>query len=147
MIQPDRNLYFPSVDRFREALRSAIESAEKSNSTILIDLSLLTQIDYTSLKVTSFVARLLKSIQHWVFFSSFQQMLQSTSNVLKQRGLKYSFVNATRTVEKSLMSVLPAYVMGHWRSSSIAEEASPPEDAHCDLLEPNRTVLEGVLTS
>lgn len=50
VLRVDRNLYFPSVDRFRNALTKATYS-ELSPRTIVLDFSLVTQVDYTSLKV------------------------------------------------------------------------------------------------
>ena len=45
----DRNLYFPSVERFRQAL-SKVNSTD--SRMIVIDMSRVTQVDYTSLKVS-----------------------------------------------------------------------------------------------
>ena len=53
VLRVDRNLYFPAVDRFRNALTKAAYS-ESSLRTIVIDFALVTQVDYTSLKVTHF---------------------------------------------------------------------------------------------
>lgn len=49
----DRNLYFPSVERLRQAL-SRVVSSENSDSlprTISIDMGSVTQVDHTTLKV------------------------------------------------------------------------------------------------
>ena len=51
VLRVDRNLYFPSVDRFRNALTKAAYSESSPARTIVLDFSLVTQIDYTSLKV------------------------------------------------------------------------------------------------
>lgn len=52
LIKLDRNLYFPSVERLREALSAhSIDEDSSIDYIILIDLSNVTQIDHTSLKV------------------------------------------------------------------------------------------------
>lgn len=51
VVKADRNLYFPSVDRFREDLRKASESRGETQRSILLDFSSVNQVDHTSLKV------------------------------------------------------------------------------------------------
>lgn len=52
VVKVDRNLYFPSVERLREALSAhSLDEDDSTNYLIIIDLSNVTQIDHTSLKV------------------------------------------------------------------------------------------------
>jgi sodium-independent sulfate anion transporter 11 len=51
----DRNLYFPSVERFRNALTRVSMYNTAPNRTIVIDMTRVTQIDHTSLKVVTFI--------------------------------------------------------------------------------------------
>jgi len=50
VIKVDRNLYFPSVERFRDALSKAA-SLKSDQEVIVVDFSRVTKIDHTSLKV------------------------------------------------------------------------------------------------
>jgi len=86
VLRVDRNLYFPAVDRFRNALTKAAYS-ESSLRTIVIDFALVTQVDYTSLK-----------------------MLKSMLSALEKKGEQYEFINVSENVKKSLQSVLAADV-------------------------------------
>ena len=47
----DRNLYYPSVERFRNSLTKVSKYNTAPNRTIVIDMIRVTQIDHTSLKV------------------------------------------------------------------------------------------------
>lgn len=50
----DRNLYFPGVEKFREALVAATaEESDDRNPCLLIDLAHVKEIDYTALKVNA----------------------------------------------------------------------------------------------
>lgn len=51
VIKMDRNLYFPSVERFRNALTKAAPVKSSISRTIILDMSRVTQIDHTSLNV------------------------------------------------------------------------------------------------
>lgn len=54
VLQADRNLYFPAVERFRQALsRVSHGGGTDSSRMIVIDMSRVTQVDHTSLKVIS----------------------------------------------------------------------------------------------
>lgn len=57
MFKADRNLYFPSVERFRNSL-SKVASDDTLKRTIVVDLGRVTQVDHTSLKVISMVPRM-----------------------------------------------------------------------------------------
>ena len=50
ILQADRNLYFPSVERFRNSLTKA-SSDSAVGKTLEIDMKQVTQVDFTSLKV------------------------------------------------------------------------------------------------
>ena len=53
IIKASSNLYFPGVEMFRRALNEAIEDETDGRSSFLIvDLSNITEIDYTALKVS-----------------------------------------------------------------------------------------------
>ena len=52
VVKADINLYFPGVEQFRKALNKAtLINTEGRHPTLVIDLSNLTSIDYSSLKV------------------------------------------------------------------------------------------------
>ena len=54
IVKVDRNLYFPSVERFRNALSKASTFKTNADRVIVIDLSRATEVDHTSLKVCNF---------------------------------------------------------------------------------------------
>jgi len=49
----ESNLYFPSVERFRNALSKAtvFKTDDEDNRVMVIDLNRVTEVDHTSLKV------------------------------------------------------------------------------------------------
>ena len=49
----DSNLYFPSVEKFRNALSKAtvFKTDDEDNRVMVIDLNRVTEVDHTSLKV------------------------------------------------------------------------------------------------
>ena len=51
VIKIDRSLYFPSAERFRDALGKATLNLNDENRVIVIDFSQVAEIDHTSLKV------------------------------------------------------------------------------------------------
>lgn len=52
IVKADCNLYFPGVEKFRQALNEATEvDAEGRSPCLMVDLSSLTEIDYSALKV------------------------------------------------------------------------------------------------
>jgi solute carrier family 26 (sodium-independent sulfate anion transporter), member 11 len=52
IVKADCNLYFPGVEKFRRALSEATElDAEGRSPCLMVDLSNLTEIDYSALKV------------------------------------------------------------------------------------------------
>lgn len=52
VVRADANLYFPGVEGFREALNQATETESFGNATsLMIDLTHVSEIDYTALKV------------------------------------------------------------------------------------------------
>lgn len=87
ILRADRNLYFPSVERFRQALgKISSESIDDATpKTIIIDMSRVSEIDHTSLK-----------------------MLKAMLSSWEKGGEKYSFVNVSVNLEKNMLSVLPA---------------------------------------
>lgn len=52
IIKVDTNLYFPGVEKFRQAINDALYGETKYQSPfLLVDLSSVKDIDYTALKV------------------------------------------------------------------------------------------------
>lgn len=52
IVKADSNLYFPGVEKFRRSLNEATEvDAEGRTPCLMVDLSNLTEIDYSALKV------------------------------------------------------------------------------------------------
>jgi sodium-independent sulfate anion transporter 11 len=47
VVKADTNLYFPGVEKFRQVLNKATDG----ETCVLVDLSHVTEIDYTALKV------------------------------------------------------------------------------------------------
>lgn len=54
VLQADRNLYFPSVERFRNALAKVSIDVETKNRVVVLDMGRVNQIDHTTLKVNYF---------------------------------------------------------------------------------------------
>lgn len=54
VLQADRNLYFPSVERFRNALTKVSIDVETKNRVVVLDMGRVNQIDHTTLKVNYF---------------------------------------------------------------------------------------------
>lgn len=54
IVRADANLYFPGVESFRDALNQATETESFGSSpSLIIDLTHVSEIDYTALKVES----------------------------------------------------------------------------------------------
>ena len=52
-MKANSNLHFPGVEKFRRALNEATEvNAEGRSPCLMVDLSNLTEIDYSALKVS-----------------------------------------------------------------------------------------------
>ncbi|EFX77094.1 hypothetical protein DAPPUDRAFT_321675 [Daphnia pulex] len=98
VLQADRNLYFPSVERFRNTLGKA--SLDKTiNRFIILDMSRVNLVDYTSLK-----------------------MLKSMLTSWDKKEVKYRFINVKSNLKKSLLSVLPTNVSISGSDESAAAE-------------------------
>ncbi len=51
-MKADTNLHFPGVEKFRRALNEATEvDSEGRSPCLMVDLSSLTEVDYSALKV------------------------------------------------------------------------------------------------
>ncbi|XP_046455001.1 sodium-independent sulfate anion transporter-like isoform X2 [Daphnia pulex] len=87
ILRADRNLYFPTVERFRQALgRIASDNPNESTPrSIVIDMSRVSQVDHTSLK-----------------------MLKAMLSVWDKKGERYSFANVSQDLERNMLAVLPA---------------------------------------
>ncbi|XP_046449213.1 sodium-independent sulfate anion transporter-like [Daphnia pulex] len=86
IVKADSNLYFPGVEKFRRALNEASEvDAEGRSPCLMIDLSNLTEIDYSALK-----------------------MLVSVASECHKKQSVLHFVNATPKVAQSISSTLPS---------------------------------------
>lgn len=80
VVKADTNLYFPGVEKFRQVLNEATDG----ETCVLVDLSHVTEIDYTALK-----------------------MLKSVASDYHKRGLMVlHFTNASSKVTKSISSAL-----------------------------------------
>ncbi|XP_046646442.1 sodium-independent sulfate anion transporter-like, partial [Daphnia pulicaria] len=80
VVKADTNLYFPGVEKFRQVLNKATDG----ETCVLVDLSHVTEIDYTALK-----------------------MLKSVASDYHKRGLMVlHFTNASSKVAKSISSAL-----------------------------------------
>ena len=56
IVKADTNLYFPGVEKFRQVLNEAIDGeAQGRSSCLLVDLSNVTEIDFSALKVGDIV--------------------------------------------------------------------------------------------
>lgn len=54
VFRADRNFYFPSVERLRQAMNKVVSDGNRDSTysrAIVIDLSRVSEIDHTSLKV------------------------------------------------------------------------------------------------
>lgn len=80
IVKADTNLYFPGVEKFRQVLNEATDG----ETCVMVDLSHVTEIDYTALK-----------------------MLKSVASDYHKRGLMVlHFTNASPKVTKSISSAL-----------------------------------------
>ena len=59
VVKTDRSLYFPAVERFRRTLTkiSGTPEGDTSSRTIVLDMSRVSHIDHTSLRVNWIVCR------------------------------------------------------------------------------------------
>lgn len=59
IVKADTNLYFPGVEKFRQTLNEATDGeTDGRSSCLLVDLSNVTEIDYTALKVSESITYL-----------------------------------------------------------------------------------------
>ncbi|KAI9564136.1 hypothetical protein GHT06_007874 [Daphnia sinensis] len=84
VLQADRNLYFPSVERFRNALTKVSIDVETKNRVVVLDMGRVNQIDHTTLK-----------------------MLQSILAAWDKKEEKYCFANVSDHLKQVLSSILP----------------------------------------
>ncbi|XP_057371356.1 sodium-independent sulfate anion transporter-like isoform X2 [Daphnia carinata] len=84
VLQADRNLYFPSVERFRNALTKVSIDVETKNRVVVLDMGRVNQIDHTTLK-----------------------MLQSILAAWDKKEEKYCFANVSDHLKRVLSSILP----------------------------------------
>jgi len=80
-LQADRNLYFPSVERFRNTLDKA-SLDETINRIIILDMSRVNQVDYTSLKVNCY-------LDEWINITKFNIITSDVkidAVILEQEG-------------------------------------------------------------
>lgn len=133
VIRPDRSLFFPSVERFRLSLSNVINNNDgTAPRTITIDMSRVSQIDHTSLKVLN--RQKLAAISPMnnnntkpvnVFFLIRFQMLKAMLSSWDKSGERYSFVNVSTDVEKGMLSILPEGISV--LRSGAAADADPGE--------------------
>jgi sodium-independent sulfate anion transporter 11 len=104
VVKADTNLYFPGVEKFRQVLNEATDG----ETCVLVDLSHVTEIDYTALKVRLLFLKFefeVVSLFHDVLH--YPQMLKSVASDYHKRGLMVLyFTNASSKVTKSISSAL-----------------------------------------